>query len=186
MKSLKNLENRTGIGAILNERGLNGFAAEIGVAYGENADSILSGWRGLGLMLIDPWDRKKCGEYVDGSANIDFDGAFNHCLGLMAKHPMRTIAIRKTSSEAVVLFPDSFFDFVYIDGNHHNPQVTIDLLEWLPKVKSGGIFGGHDFYDLDTPHYRCDVKKAVEKMCEKHNFELFVSPGCTSWWVIKP
>jgi hypothetical protein len=34
---------------------------------------------------------------------------------------------------------------VYIDANHLYEAVTVDIKTWLPKVKIGGILGGHDF-----------------------------------------
>lgn len=186
---LKDLKNRKDVGALLNGMGLTGIGAEIGVAYGENATEILKKWAGAGLLLIDPWNRDKCGEYIDGSANIDFDGAFNHCLNLLSQFPGRSIVLRKTSDEAYEEIAPMSLDFVYIDGNHHDPQVSRDIERWYEKVIPGGIFGGHDYYDLDTPHYRCDVKSAVDKFVEENKLSLHTTttdPLDQSWWVQKP
>ena len=43
------------------------------------------------------------------------------------------------------LFPNEFFDFIYIDGNHKYEEVLSDLENWVPKVKNGGWITGHDF-----------------------------------------
>ena len=39
---------------------------------------------------------------------------------------------------------DGSATFVFIDGDHFNPVVKQDLDNFWPKVKSGGIFSGHD------------------------------------------
>jgi SAM-dependent methyltransferase len=186
---LTDLTNRKGLGLLLNQLRLKNIGAEIGVAYGENAEQILKLWQGHGLLLVDPWDRKACGEYVDGSANIDFDGAYNHCIERLAKFPSRTIALRMTSDEALLRVADKSLDFVYIDGNHHNPQLKRDLDGWIQKVKPGGIFGGHDFYDLDEPYYKCEVKSTVTKFTADRNLSLHTTMADEldkSWWIQLP
>ena len=62
--------------------------------------------------------------------------------------------LRMTSLEASKVFPDKYFDFVYIDAEHSYDAVVNDIAAWLPKVKIGGYLGGHD-YNLKS------VKKAV-------------------------
>lgn len=184
---LKDLKNRKNVGEYLNANNLTAFGAEIGVAYGENACAILDKWHGSGLILIDPWDISKCGEYIDGSAQIDFDGAYNYCINSLQKHIGRSIILRGTSDEALDKIPDGFLDFCYIDGNHHDPQVSRDISLWYKKVKSGGLFGGHDYYDLDTDYYKCDVKSAVDKFVKEKKLTLHTTTEDQldqSWWVI--
>jgi predicted O-methyltransferase YrrM len=53
--------------------------------------------------------------------------------------------ITKTSDDAVNDFEDESFDFVYIDGIHTYDQVKKDIQNYLPKVKKGGVIGGHDY-----------------------------------------
>lgn len=179
------VENRKTFGVTLNELGLTGIGAEIGVAYGENARYILDCWAGYGLFLIDPYDLDKCGKYVDGSANIDFNGAYNYMFNHLRLHPMRAILLRMTSNEAAPLIGDETLDFVYIDGNHHNPQFQQDLDNWYPKVKPGGIVAGHDYYDLDTLHYICEVKSTVDKFITTITYDRFYTTECSSWWLHK-
>lgn len=49
------------------------------------------------------------------------------------------------SEDIFELFSDKFFDAVYIDGLHTYDQVLLDIDNYLPKIKSGGIISGHDF-----------------------------------------
>jgi hypothetical protein len=69
--------------------------------------------------------------------------------------------IEKFSAEAVLDFPDNSLDFVYIDGNHELPFVLWDIINWTPKVRSGGIVAGHDYYETVTKDSRCHVIPAI-------------------------
>jgi hypothetical protein len=180
--------SRADIGSYLNKLGLTGFGCEIGTAYGENAEQVLRHWSGITLFCVDPWKKWPEGEYVDTTGKCDFDAMFMHAIRKFSCYPGRVSVVRQESDVAVKMFPDSFFDFVYIDGNHHEPQISLDLDNWYPKVKSGGLFCGHDYYDLDTPDYRCQVKSAVDAFVAKHGLALSVTEGAgdMSWWVQKP
>lgn len=57
--------------------------------------------------------------------------------------------IRMTSTEAHENYKDNSLDFVFIDADHTKEGVEADLLHWYPKVKSGGVFAGHD-YDYES------------------------------------
>lgn len=52
--------------------------------------------------------------------------------------------IRATSSWAAASFQDASIDFIFVDGAHDYASVHSDLVTWLPKLKAGGIMGGHD------------------------------------------
>ena len=54
-------------------------------------------------------------------------------------------AIIAKSVHAAAAFADKALDFVWIDGDHELQAVRDDIRTWLPKVKSGGWIGGHDY-----------------------------------------
>lgn len=68
------------------------------------------------------------------------------------------VDIRGCSWEAVRWFDDNSLDFVFLDGNHSYEGVKKDITAWLPKIKSGGLISGHDYYNP------CGVKKAVDEL----------------------
>lgn len=186
MFSLKDVKNRKDIGIALNYMGLTGLGAEIGVAYGENAFNILAHSELKKLYLIDVWETQSPDVYIDGSQKINFEEALKYCKNLLSPFNDRIEYIKKYSDDAAKLFAPETFDFVYLDGCHHNPQFQRDLDNWFPLVKKGGIFGGHDFYTVNEDYYRCEVEETVKKFVKDHSLSLYVSDECTSWWIIKP
>ena len=59
--------------------------------------------------------------------------------------------LRMPSLEAVKLFPNRYFDLVFIDSDHRYEPTKNDIEAWLPKVKRGGILSGHDY---EIRHHR--------------------------------
>ena len=55
------------------------------------------------------------------------------------------VMMRRFSEAAAMDFPDSFFDFIYVDAGHEYHNVARDLEMWWPKLKLGGMFAGDDF-----------------------------------------
>lgn len=80
------------------------------------------------------------------------------------------------SWEVASQFEDDYFDFIFIDADHSYESVVKDLDAWFPKIKSGGVFAGHD--------YGCwtGVTKAVDEFIKKHNLSLKTASG-TVWYV---
>jgi predicted O-methyltransferase YrrM len=82
---------------------------------------------------------------------------------------------RLPSAEAALRFPDGHFDFVYIDGDHHEQKVREDLAAWGPKVRPGGIIGGDD-YGLEG-WWHDGVTRAVEEFVASGRAEQVMIDG---------
>jgi hypothetical protein len=67
-------------------------------------------------------------------------------VGRLARYP-HVQAIRGQSADAATLFPDGYFDMVYLDADHSYESVKADLKAWLPRVRPGGWIAGHDYTD---------------------------------------
>jgi len=83
-----------------------------------------------------------------------------------------------TSLEAAAQFVDESIDFVYIDANHRYEDVCDDIKAWLPKVKDGGLIGGHDYAEPS-----CGVQEAVIDTFGPQPNHLSI--GRNSWYHIK-
>ena len=73
-------------------------------------------------------------------------------------------------------------DFVYIDGNHSYDFVKKDIELYYPRVREGGVFGGHDFHAMADKDY--GVARAVLEFVDKEGLQLF-GKRSMDWWVIK-
>lgn len=66
--------------------------------------------------------------------------------------------VRLLSLEAAKNYADESLDFVFIDASHDYENVKKDVEAWLPKIKKGGILGGHDYFNE-----RDAVKQVVDE-----------------------
>lgn len=66
---------------------------------------------------------------------------------VVAAHPGRTTVYPCLTVDAATYIEARSLDFVFIDAGHSHRAVSADIRAWLPKVKSGGWFGGHDYSD---------------------------------------
>lgn len=188
---LESLTTRSEVGDWLNEAGLTGEGVEIGVLFGENAEQILCQWKGTALHLVDPWVKQPHDVYTDGANQCDFRDALSQAACRLSRFGGRAVFHVIYSDEAFAMFKAErvMFDLVYLDGNHGNPQFARDLEQWWTLLKPGALYGGHDFLDVNLPHWRCDVKSTVEDFAKRNGLSLHVTNeenGPQSWWLIKP
>jgi hypothetical protein len=149
------------------------IGAEIGVGFGSNAKNILRTLNMKTLYLIDPYIPYNNG-YTPNPENL--------LSGIrIVRKELATLPnvkfIQKTSEDAVNDVPDNL-DFCYIDGNHSYTFVKKDIENYFPKIRSGGIIGGHDF----NASY-IEVCKAVIDFAEQ--FQLRINGERDDWWIIK-
>ncbi len=178
----KSLSHRDGIGDFLKARGLTGRAVEVGTLYGAYAEVIVNTWPGH-LTCVDPWMNQPDDVYFDGANKLNMSAVLGQVMAKFKGNP-RVKLQRMFSLHGSGKFEDGSLDLFYDDGNHAVGHVRADIQAWWPKVKIGGIFGGHDFftrYDKDT---NSDALTAVMELANV----LGVAPHvtwCTSWWFEK-
>lgn len=141
----------------------HGRCAEIGVWNGGFSGVILEVTQPTELVLIDPWDLLSAqGEeewtHKKHQNNEFMRGMFENVSKNYAHLP--NISIRKGfSADVLASFPDDYFDWLYIDGNHLYEFVRKDIEISFKKVRPGGIIAGDDyFWQKDG---RAHVKEAV-------------------------
>lgn len=64
------------------------------------------------------------------------------------------------SAESAWWFPDESLDFVFNDAGHDYASLKKSLASYMPKVKKGGVFGGHDYRNHTFP----DVSRVVDEV----------------------
>lgn len=99
--------------------------------------------------------------------------------------------LRMTFDQALDLFPNDYFDFIYVDGYAHTGEEGgRTLRDWFPKLKPGGIMAGDD-YALETWPL---VVWAVNDFVAQLGVGLNVTDEVTdeayarfpSWWITRP
>jgi hypothetical protein len=170
---------REDLALILNERRLDGYAAEVGVSHGDFSQEIMSRWNGEKYFMIDAW--KRFPGYNDLCDRTDevMEGIYK---GVVSKFGLnnKAIVLRGFSAEVGRMFQDEFFDFVYIDADHTYKSVKEDIATWFPKVKAGGIMSGHDYKE------GMGVIQAVTELVQETGLKLnLTEEDYASWWVIK-
>lgn len=84
------------------------------------------------------------------------------------------------SSSLMSAFPDSYFDWVYIDGDHLYDGVKKDIEASAPKIKRGGYLVFNDYATWSPSSMsRCGVARAVNEFCIAEEWE-FVFLGLQS------
>ncbi|MDB5342078.1 MAG: hypothetical protein JWP89_455 [Schlesneria sp.] len=135
--------------------------AEIGVAAGDFARQILSRWVGA-YTMVDLWAHLPQGDFnISKVTDAEHERNFKQARRVAAEFAPRVQMLRLSSVDAAKCFPDEYFDVVYLDASHSYEAVLADLTAWLPKIRKGGAFAGHDFLDGLRPEGDFGVKKAV-------------------------
>jgi hypothetical protein len=173
---------------LLKEMPKQSVCAEIGVYKGEFSERILRIVRPQELHLIDPWKYEPSATYREAwfggeqgasQANMDsiYDGVLRRFQVPIAKG---TIAVHRAASlEASFAFPDGYFDWIYIDGNHLYEYVKMDLERYYPKVKHGGYLAGDDY--AEGCWWQGGVKRAVDEFVRNGLVELLQIKNSQFW-----
>ena len=169
------MKDRSEIPMYLTKLGLSGEGVEVGVRDGEFSEWVLSHWNGF-MHLVDPWLNQDNTLYTDIS-NVnqnEQEQRFKMVSDKMAsKFPGRYKIHRTYSVEASKLFADSQLDYIYIDARHDYAGVLEDLNAWWDKLKTGGLFAGHDFVpDGNLKEGAFGVQQAVFEFAQKVNKEV--------------
>lgn len=178
------IEWRQDLGAWLNGHDYLGEIAEVGVACGGFAAQVLEHWKGSVYHMVDVWETQPREVYRENTEGISYQGYYIECLALAQRYP--NVKMHKGYSVQMAKeFKDESLDCAYIDANHAYEAVLDDMDAWWPKVRHGGVFGGHDYgNDIGWPHF-CQVKSAVDRWVTEHKL-TFTYSRCNSWWIVKP
>ena len=133
--------------------------AEVGVFWGYYSRILLDTIPELELLCIDTWDMGETG-----------DEALRIAKETLLKYSGVKLMMTK-SVEAAKDVPDNSLDFVFIDAAHDYENVRKDIEAWYPKVKSGGIVSGHDYFKGHSIQ-NVQVIQAVDDFVTKHNLKL--------------
>jgi hypothetical protein len=164
------------------------IVAEVGVQRGDFSRSILRKAKPRRLHLIDCWEEYRDSlEFPhDGSPGSQSDHEQNYALvknRFATQIAARSVELHRGYSIPVLKsFPDSYFDWIYIDANHTYEAVSSELATALPKMKPGAVIAGHDY--INTRHWKnlgFGVVEAVDEFCVEHGWEIIGKTSGPGW-----
>lgn len=153
---------------------------EVGLGFGDYASYLLeSCGTFLNLTSVESWR----GKFMR-TRMVD---ARDQVMGRMQKYldNYDYNILEMDSTKASKTFDDNSLDCVYIDAGHDYRNCINDIRCWYPKLKSGGIFSGHDYKLSGVP----GVRKAVDEFFAENDLVLGVTEDVNpnaSWYTIKP
>jgi Methyltransferase domain len=151
---------------------------ELGVAAGSFSARMVASGRFARFYGVDA--------YADGHSAAEYKRALL-AVGLWSEYRL----LRLTFAQALDLFPDATFDFVYADGYAHTGEEGGQTLtDWYAKLRPGGVMAGDDYDPEAWPL----VVGAVNHLADQVGAELQVTGLVTdapynrfpSWYFIKP
>jgi len=174
-------ESSNGLLDVIKSLGDNIIGCELGVFQGTNLCQILEHCDNISTMYaIDPYLA-----YMDWCGAIS-EQLINECKSIAMNNLTKITQSSKVnflemlSNEAVCKIADDELDFVFIDGDHSYERASEDILNFYPKVKSGGMFSGHD-YSL------VGVNRALGEFLQSNSYDVsdlkLVSND--AWYIIK-
>lgn len=155
----------------------NNIGIELGVASGGYSSKMVNSGKFSSFFGVDLYsDTHDTEEYKIALKSVGITNNYN--------------LLRMSFEDALSLFEDDYFDFIYIDGfAHTGEEGGKTLIDWLPKLKPGGILAGDDYHS-DWPL----VIWAINDLCVKINADLNLTGKVDgsdyslypSWFIRKP
>ena len=149
---------------------------EIGCHIGDTTLHFLNSLPRLRLTGIDPyigyWDWDKRFYHQDKQHPV--------FVSRLSRYSDRFNLLKDFSDNVIDQFEDESLDFIFIDGMHTYDQVLQDCRNYYPKIKSGGVFSGHDYRLIK------EVKAAVDEFAREVGIDSILETDVDVWYWVKP
>ena len=165
---------------VIATHGENLVGAEIGVWKGDSFLTLLQNCPNIktlhGVDCYEPYeDYLAPGVFNSNQPSITYDKKEIDFIKLVCYHRLEYSGQKDKirfhemdSNEAAEYIDDDSLDFIFLDAYLTGEQVKNDLEVWYPKVKTGGIFSGHDWNCKDVEvavnNFRRD-NNIIKTMC---------------------
>lgn len=156
--------------------------AEVGVCVGDFSREILNTVDPELLFLVDVWQHIDLG-YQDKL--MGHDGVqLKRYRGVCREFGLdpRVRIIRDLSAALSMMLPDSYLDWIYIDGDHSYRGCRADLEMADQLVKDTGLIMGHDYDSLHP-----GVIQAVDEFVQARGYHMILTTQekCPSYMIAK-
>ena len=165
------------------------IGVEVGCLHGRSSYAISVAINKGKLFCIDLWNNVDTynSSYTEADIkkyNLPHEGLVNTLQVFLENTKDRKNIIHiKGSSPSIVKGWTKPIDFIFLDAAHTNPSDRENIDFWVPKIKPGGTFLGHDWYvDRLFP----DVNDNVEYMENLLNQKVTLIPKTSIWYFTLP
>ena len=133
---------------------------ELGVAAGEFSAAMVCSGKFRLFWGVDMYsDTHDTEQYKEALLTVGIDKNYR--------------LLRMTFDEAVSLFPDGYFDFIYLDGYAGSGlEGGKTLRKWAAKAKIGGIIAGDDYHEDFLL-----LQNIVDEFVDQNGYELMITDG---------
>lgn len=140
---------------------------EVGLCHGRYARILYENVPNLELIGIDMY--RPYGGHGINRKQETHDDNMVRAHEAMKDYP-NFVMLVGSAHQASRWIADGSIDFVFIDGAHDYETVKQDINDWAPKVRSGGIVSGHDYYLGKWG--KIGVPQAVDEYVAEHGLDL--------------
>lgn len=162
-----------------------GVGAELGVYKGQFTRCILDVVAPERLHLIDPWyllGEKWEWAYGNQSTIDALVGVLRTYAGELVCG--RAVLHIGDDLEVLLTFPDSYFDWVYLDTSHDYGHSVKELELLSVKVKAGGVIAGDD-WQADPAHAHHGLCRAAREFVAREPYDLIYANDTDKQWAIR-
>jgi hypothetical protein len=163
----------------------NGIGAELGVLKGNFSRILIESTNAKLVHLVDPWYFLVAEWSWAGGNPSTVDAAISVLKNFKNEIEEGTVLVHiEDDCKVLKYFPDSYFDWVYIDSSHAYEHTVRELELIQKKIKNDGIIAGDDWRP-DPSHRHHGVYKAVSEFIAKFDYKLLYCDEINLQWAIK-
>jgi hypothetical protein len=177
---------------VIKEKNLDAGIA-IGIGFGGQAEAILEQTSVNELLGVDAFEPAPTGSSPAAAAaaaaaaagstiNLpadQYENLFWYVMGRLSRFGPRYNHVRGSSAQAAQVL-NVEMDFVLLDSDRTHASVFQDLAIWFPKLRNGGVIGGHGYGHASSS----GVKAAVDGFFASRALTVHAEPAHV-WWVEK-
>ena len=117
------------------------FIIEIGTFFGGSAETMLEASNAK-MICVDTF----AGTPNNETAAVAKQVMLPYAALRLERFGDRVSIIVADSRRAARFIAPNIADMIFLDAAHDYENVRADIAAWLPKLKPGGVFAGHDMY----------------------------------------
>ena len=153
---------------------------EVGVMQGRNALNLYSAFNIDKLYLMDQWFKKW--------ESYDYPHMLDVAMQTFEKFEGKNdVIIIRADSLIFDLFPDYYFDYIYLDSNHSYEHVIKELPKYWKYLKKGGMFCGDNIEQDGMRRALDEFVKGIGYTYKEEAYKKAAGSGIDvlEWWFIK-